>query len=141
MIDKFDGEFRWLSNFSPHPVRWNSTLTFPTVEHGFVFFKTRDPRMRELILECPTPGKVKRMGRNLELREDWEDIKVHIMHQLVFRKFTQHKDLRRLLIHTGDQPLIEGNHWGDTFWGVCNGVGQNMLGIILMDVRNHLRRL
>lgn len=61
------------------------------------------------------------------------------MHDLVLRKFTAHPDLTELLLVTGDAELIEGNTWGDTTWGVCRGKGENLLGKILMAVRETLR--
>jgi hypothetical protein len=61
------------------------------------------------------------------------------MKELVRAKFTQHWDLKQKLLETGDEELIEGNTWGDTFWGVFNGTGKNILGQILMEVRNELK--
>lgn len=142
MIDSFSGSNRFLSNFFPSPINWRfAEVVFPTVEHGFVWHKTTNPWLRRQILEQTTPGRVKRFGRTLELRPDWDDIKLSVMRELVMEKFSQHPELRELLLKTGDQELVEGNHWGDTFWGVCDGVGENHLGLILMEVRDLLRRM
>jgi ribA/ribD-fused uncharacterized protein len=73
------------------------------------------------------------------MRDDWDDVKLGIMRDLVSRKFKQNKDLRLMLEATGDQELVEGNTWNDTFWGVCNGEGCNWLGKILMEVRDGTR--
>jgi ribA/ribD-fused uncharacterized protein len=85
-----------------------------------------------------TPGKAKRAGRNLQLRHDWEKVKYDVMLDIVFAKFYQHPELAAKLLATGDAELIEGNWWNDTTWGVCNGVGSNWLGRILMMVRARL---
>lgn len=74
----------------------------------------------------------------MSLRPDWEYIRVDVMTELVRKKFSQ-EPLRSQLIATGDAELIEGNWWNDTFWGVCNGVGENNLGKILMKVRDEIR--
>lgn len=140
MISSFSGEHRWLSNFSEHSVMLNPTIVFPTVEHGFVWHKTTNSEMRQRILMETTPGRVKRLGRKIELRPEWESLKLTVMHELVLLKFQQHEGIRQLLIETGEQELVEGNKWGDTFWGVCEGEGENNLGRILMKIRSELRK-
>lgn len=72
------------------------------------------------------------------LREDWELIKISVMHDLLRQKFG-HETLRKRLLATGDEKLEEGNTWKDYFWGVCNGIGQNQLGVLLMRVREEIR--
>jgi ribA/ribD-fused uncharacterized protein len=136
-INSFKGDHDFLSNFYPSPVRLGD-ITYPTVEHAFQAAKTLDVEMRERIAALETPGRAKRAGRKVELRGDWEDIKVQVMHRLVERKF-QDPELARMLIGTGDAQLVEGNWWHDHFWGVCDGHGQNWLGRILMDVRSRLQ--
>ena len=88
------------------------------------------------------PGKSKDMGRRVPLRSDREDVKYGIMEEIVRAKFTQHPELAVRLLATGDKVLVEGNHWGDTCWGVDvrTGQGENNLGKILMRVREELRR-
>ena len=68
------------------------------------------------------------------LRPDWEEVKVQVMRELLYAKFSE-EPLRGMLKATGDQHLEEGNNWGDTFWGVCRGRGENWLGKLLMEVR------
>lgn len=138
MIDRFDGEFRWLSNFSPHDVEWEGEV-YPTVEHAFQAAKTHNPTSRELIRCAPTPSKAKYLGRRVTLREDWDEVRLEIMMRLVVEKFDRHPDLAHKLRATGHQALVEGNTWGDTFWGVYEGNGKNWLGLILMWVRAQLR--
>ena len=134
-ICAFNGSYRFLSNFWPAVVMLDGT-DYPSVENAYVAAKTRDLAAREFIRNC-TPGAAKKFGRTIKLRDDWDDVKLAIMADLVWLKF-QHADLRELLLDTGSQELIEGNTWGDTFWGVCNGVGENHLGKILMNVRQRL---
>jgi ribA/ribD-fused uncharacterized protein len=136
MIDSFKGENRFLSNFWPAEVMLDGML-FPTVEHAYVAAKTLDPEKRAEIRLVNTAGQVKRLGRTLDLRTDWDKVKLTIMEDLVRQKF-QHPELAALLLATGDQELVEGNTWGDTFWGVCFDVGCNHLGLILMKVRDEL---
>ena len=79
-----------------------------------------------------------RLGRRIELRPDWEEVKIEIMRQVLKSKFTHNPELREKLIATGNTELIEGNNWNDRFWGVCRGVGKNHLGKLLMEIRAEL---
>lgn len=90
-----------------------------------------------MIARAPSAGKAKRMGQKLTLRPDWEKSKLTIMLKLVREKFKD-PELEQLLYETESDELIEGNSWHDTFWGVCNGVGKNNLGKILMRVRTEI---
>lgn len=132
-ITSFDGEFAFLSNFFPCEITWEG-ITFQTTEAAFQAAKTTDLEKRKEIAELSTPGKAKRAGRKLEIRSDWESIKVSIMEEVLRIKFSQPK-MRELLKSTSSKELVEGNTWGDTFWGVCE-TGQNMLGKLLMKIRN-----
>jgi len=91
------------------------------------------------VLTKLNPSEAKRLGRRVRLRSDWEQVKYDVMLDVVRAKFNQHPDLAQKLLATGDEELVEGNDWGDTYWGVCNGRGKNMLGKILMRVRAELR--
>jgi ribA/ribD-fused uncharacterized protein len=133
----FVDDFDFLSNFHPSPVRWEGVL-YPTVEHAFQAAKTDDPEERATILAAGSPGKAKRLGKRVRLRKDWESVKVGIMETLVRAKFVSHPELRAALLATGEGRLVEGNTWGDAFWGVCRGAGKNHLGRILMRVRGEL---
>lgn len=132
-IDSFQGKHRWLSNFWPAKVTLDG-IEFPTVEHAYVAAKTLDVDKRREIAMVSTPGQVKRLGRALDLRADWEDVKIEVMGDLLWQKFHL-AELREKLMNTGEIELIEGNNWGDTFWGVSHGVGENHLGKLLMMVR------
>lgn len=137
-IREFRGEFRFLSNFWPSPVPWRD-VTFPSVEHAFQASKTTDADWIARIAAAATPGDAKRLGRQAPLRPDWEQVKVKVMAALLKRKFTD-PALRAKLLATGDAALIEGNTWGDIFWGVDlrTGAGQNNLGQLLMTLRQML---
>lgn len=138
-IDCFDGEYAFLSNFYESPIEKDGII-YPTNEHFFQAMKTLDNEERKRIAAAETPGKAKRMGRSVKLRPDWEQSKFQIMKEGLALKFLCHKDLAEKLVATGDAQLIEGNWWGDTTWGVCNGVGKNHLGKLLMEIRGDLRK-
>jgi N-glycosidase YbiA len=131
------GEF---SNFAAYPItlagkRW------PTTEHYFQAQKFKDPGLREKIRKANTPMIAARLGRDRSspLRRDWESVKVAVMTEAVLAKFTQHEDLRELLLATGDALLVEHTD-NDDYWGDGgDGSGKNMLGRILMRVREQLR--
>lgn len=97
--------------------------------------KTHDEEEQNRIQMERRAAVAKRLGKTVTMRDDWDEIKVDIMREIVQAKFDQHEHLREMLLATEDAILEEGNHWGDTFWGVCRGKGLNMLGKILMDLR------
>ena len=137
MIDKFVGESAFLSNFFNMPVYYNGLL-YLNSEAAFQAQKTLDSKERKRF-STMNPSEAKRAGRSVELREDWEYVKDDIMFDIVLSKFASNPILRKLLLTTGDEELVEGNTWNDTYWGVCNGRGQNKLGKILMRVRSLLK--
>jgi hypothetical protein len=138
MIDKFDGtEYKFLSNFYASEVKLGD-ITFPTVEHAFQAAKTLDIEERLMIKEASTPGIAKTMGRHVILRSDWEEVKISVMEDLIRQKF-RNPILREKLLSTKHEILVEGNYWHDTFWGVCNNVGENNLGKILMKIRAEIQ--
>ena len=85
MITSFSGEYRFLSNFWLHPVSFEG-IQFPSNEHAYVAAKTLDLDIRKKIAMVEDPAKVKRIGRTLDLRKDWEKVKVPIMHNLIKQK-------------------------------------------------------
>lgn len=137
MIAVFDHEYAFLSNFYDSPFEVDG-IKYPTVEHFFQAMKVTDPKDREVIAAAATPGQAKQLGRKVSLRADWEEIKIDIMKFALRCKF-QVPELREKLLTTGDEELIEGNWWGDRFWGVCDGIGENHLGKLLMEVRQEIR--
>lgn len=136
-IEKFDGEFAFLSNFFHSPITAEG-LTFNTVEHAFQASKTHNREEKEKIAGLTTPGQAKRAGRKVQLRADWEIVKIAVMRCWLEKKFSTHPDLAQKLKATGDAIIEEGNTWNDTFWGICNGKGKNNLGILLMSIRETL---
>lgn len=132
-VTSFTGPYRFLSNFSPAVVTFENN-EWPTVEHAYQAAKTDDDRQRARILAAETPGQAKKLGRSVDIRADWESIKVGIMLNLLMQKFSSDERAAQLAA-TGIAKLIEGNTWGGTFWGVCKGRGKNMLGRLLMFVR------
>jgi ribA/ribD-fused uncharacterized protein len=135
-IDEFTGAYFFLSNYSPSVLSWNG-ITFPTVEHAFAAAKTADPVVQRRIAEAVSPGDAKRLGRAVTLRRDWSRVRVAVMRELLELKFAD-STLASQLLATGDAHLVEGNDWGDRFWGECEGVGANMLGRLLMELRTRM---
>lgn len=134
----FHGSYRWLSNFSPRPLTYEG-VRYATVEHAYQAAKTLDPEERHRVAALSTPGLAKRAGRSIQLRDDWEEVKVSVMKELLALKFAQ-PGLRAKLLATGARLLVEGNTWNDRFWGQCPvGNGQNMLGRLLMEERQSLQ--
>lgn len=136
-INSFMGGYRFLSNFWPAWVTLDG-LKYQTVEHAYQAAKTVHADARERIRVCRSPGDAKRLGKSVAIRADWESIKLATMEDLVRQKFAGNQDLARQLLNTTGAELIEGNTWGDQFWGVCRGHGENHLGKILMRVRAEL---
>ena len=113
---------------------------YQNAEAAFQAQKCLDPAEREQFCELPA-NKAKRLGRQVELRSGWEEIKTELMLEIVRAKFTQNPVLAARLLATGARKLVEGNTWKDVFWGVDlrTGEGENHLGQILMQVREELK--
>jgi ribA/ribD-fused uncharacterized protein len=111
---------------------------YSSTEAAYVAAKTTNTVVRRQIREMRNTGSVKSFGRTLKLRDGWEELKVEIMLNLLRQKFSKGSELGLKLVATGQQELIEGNTWNDTFWGVCNGRGLNTLGKLLMQVRQEI---
>jgi ribA/ribD-fused uncharacterized protein len=139
VIDSFQGSYRWLSNFEKVEITMPDGITYPSIEHAFQAHKVIDLEARQNIANLSTPKDAKKLGRHLKLREDWEEVKFDVMLTALRLKF-QTPWLREMLLQTGHAELVEGNTWGDTVWGVCNGVGKNHLGRLLMKVRRELQK-
>ena len=144
-ITEFRGQYRFLSNFFPSLVVLADegsavchTDAYPSVEHAYQAAKTEDPEIRRQIRTAAGPSEAKRLGKACKKRDNWEQIKERIMLNLLRQKFSR-QPLKGMLITTGDARLIEGNSWGDTYWGVCRGVGKNRLGHLLMQVRDEIK--
>lgn len=140
-ISDFHGEAHaFLGNFFEVQVAYRG-LTYGSAEAAFQAQKCLTEAER-LPFTQARPSRSKGMGRRVKLRGDWEEVKLGIMEEIVRAKFVQHPELAARLLATGDRHLIEGNTWGDTFWGVDTrtGRGENHLGRILMKIRDELRK-
>lgn len=137
VIDSFRGEYRYLSNFWAAEIISEGTR-YASVEHAYQAAKCLHRSEKEMVRAAATPGQAKRLARTVTIRFDWESIRVEIMRGLVRVKFRTHAELAARLIATGETRLVEGNTWGDKFWGECRGEGENWLGRILMEVRAEL---
>jgi ribA/ribD-fused uncharacterized protein len=147
VIPRFENEHFFLSNFYENPIFFDSPigmLQFKTGEHAFqaAKYKAMDPEDQKkridyvkAVMDAPTASKAKYAGRSVKIDlAKWEEVKVEAMRDVVFNKF-ESPDMSAKLLSTGFAMLVEGNDWGDTFWGRVNGKGYNMLGVILMEVR------
>lgn len=135
----FFGPYRFLSNFEYADI-WMEGAVYPTTEHAYQAAKTLNEDERELIRTCGAPKFAKRYGSQVKMRRDWDSVKVAYMYLVNTQKY-QHAHLRMKLLDTADAYLEETNTWGDTFWGVCNGVGRNELGKLLMQIRDEIKQL
>jgi ribA/ribD-fused uncharacterized protein len=150
MINRFRGPYAFLSNFYPVPITYDGDQ-YLSVEAAYQASKSLSPVHREAVRDCSTDFlATKRLGQlsssepgmlasGFPLRPGWgESLQLDIMRSLVRQKFNNYPDLRALLLQTWPEDIVEGNSWGDAFFGVCNGEGANHLGHILMEVRAEL---
>lgn len=140
-IEHFKGDFEFLSNFADSPFIHDG-IVYPTNEHFYQAMKSNSRKERKRIASLKSPGGAKRAGRALELRKDWESIKINVMREGLRLKFVEGSVLAEMLVATYPASLVEGNHWGDKFWGVDikTGQGKNWLGKLLMERRDELRK-
>ena len=136
-INKFRGTYKFLSNMYPS-VLYVDGEVYPSAEHAFQAMKSLNRDDRIAISVSRSAKEAKEAGKLVSLRPDWEDVKVDFMYKILKAKFLN-ADLAQKLKDTGDEELIEGNTWKDTFWGVCEGKGKNMLGQLLMKVREEIQ--
>ncbi len=132
------GEF---SNFARYRI-FLKGRTWPTSEHYFQAQKYAGTPREDEIGHAKTPSEAANLGRSRKhpLRPDWESAKDDLMREAVYAKFTQHSELRELLLSTGDATLVEHTE-NDCYWGDGgDGSGKNMLGRILMEIRERLRQ-
>jgi ribA/ribD-fused uncharacterized protein len=156
-IEQFAKTIRWFDDFNgPNPDHFLSNfyvgdpLIFPgtgfvyrTGEHMFQAFKANTAEDHTLIAKADTPGKAKQIGRQVQLREEWELIKYDVMRAVLAVKFQPDRAEGQHLLGTGDAMLVEGTYWGDTVWGIDlrapSMPGRNWLGTLLMARRAELR--
>jgi ribA/ribD-fused uncharacterized protein len=132
----FFGEYRFLSNFHilETPIELFG-LSFNTSEGAYMASKTDDFSVQMKIAATSKPAEAKKIGRQLKLRDNWDQIKDEVMYNVCKQKFEKNQDIRYKLLATGDKYLEETNYWNDQYWGVCNQIGYNALGNILMKIR------
>ena len=137
-IMTFRGEYSFLSNMHAASFTWNGR-TYMNSEAAFQSAKSLDPAVRDAF-SAMNGVAAKRAGRKVELRGDWDAVKLDVMEEILRAKFSQNPELLQKLIDTGDMVLMEGNYWHDTYWGVDirSGAGENHLGEILMKLRAEL---
>jgi len=143
-INIFSGEHSYLSNFFKIDIIFNG-LTYSSVEHAFIAHKSTDPKWQKFCaITKLTPGQLKRKGREIQLRSDWEEIKISIMEQLLRIKFSANPSITKKLLDTHNGRLLEGNWWHDNFWGQCgcdkcyNKPGKNHLGKLIIKIRDEI---
>lgn len=133
-------EYGYLSNYWPVDILIDGK-TWRSTEHYYQAQKTLDPVFAEKIRQAPTSDDAKKLGNSPDCvyRPDWEDWKIEAMKTAITAKFTQHEDLKELLLATGDDLLIEDSQ-KDYYWGIgADGTGRSMLGKLLMELRATLR--
>lgn len=140
IINEFRGTWAFLSNFYPSPFTVEGT-NYATAEHYFQSCKTTDPAWRSTIANAVSPLLAKHHGRSAPLIREWEAVKLTAMRRTLELKFAHGSALANSLHYTGDYYLQEGNAWGDRYWGVVDGIGQNWLGHLLVARRAELRAL
>ena len=130
-ISEFKGEYEFLSNFYPCKIVFND-IEFKCSEALYMAHKSGNPL--DFVKFAPLDAReAKNQGRTVDLQPNWDSIRLEVMYDVLKAKFDQNPDLRIKLILTGDAYLEEGNWWKDVFWGVCNGVGENHLGKLLIS--------
>jgi len=135
VILSFDNEYSFLSNFAPCEIEYEG-LKFTSLEAAYQAAKCAD-KTQMIQFTTLTPGKAKKLGQIVDCVENWHDIKDSVMTTLLESKFSNNNPLLlKKLLATNGMDLVEGNTWNDTYWGVCDGVGQNKLGKLLVAVRS-----
>lgn len=155
---EFRNEFFFLSNFFPCVIENIDGVKFPTVENAYQWCKEVDPSREFTPVDRGTtvynwtkymteasPFQAKRVGRRANMKPNWDSIRVEVMRRLLKQKFQVGTELAKRLRATRNMKLEEGNWWHDNFWGICmcnrcRFRGQNMLGKLLMERREELRK-
>ena len=129
---------KYFSNFAPSLITYDGD-EYPTVEHAYQAQKATLDIVKKLIGEQSTPGRAKRMGRTINKRIDWAEIKYDVMVGCLREKF-KIEEYREILLGTGDEEIVEdASEWDDQTWGRGKyGNGKNLLGKALMQVREEI---
>ncbi len=138
-----DRRFGAFSNLFRRPIEFEGE-TYPTAEHAYQAGKARKPEVKRWLLSAPSPALLAMAAHGLyywDITPGWSTKKFDRMKSILRAKFTQHADLRDLLVSTGSARLVETatvDNAVNRLWGEVNGVGKNMLGILLMEVRSEI---
>ncbi len=139
MIERFEGEYKWLSNFYPCDIEIGRKI-YPTVEHAYMSAKCNDKDWKRTCQDNSiSPGKLKKLSSKIKVVDNWNEIKLNIMKEFLIQKFNK-EPFKTLLIQTGDAHIQEGNTWKDKFWGfdIESNEGENHLGKLIMEIRERL---
>ncbi len=144
MIYKFADSYYFLSNFYESDIIYKGKK-YKTAEHAYQSSKCKLDSEHEWIRNTPSAFQAKQFGKKVKIKDNWDNIKYDIMLNIVRDKFSQNNELKKMLLDTGEEFLIEGNYWHDNTWGNCTCDkckkirGNNWLGEILMKVRQELK--
>lgn len=142
MIYRFINNYHFLSNFYETDI-FIQNRKYKSLEHAYQAFKSKNFSEHEWIRNAPTASKAKSFGKKIKVRDNWDDIKYNVMLKLVRLKF-KNEELKKMIIETNEEELVEGNYWHDNIWGNCTCEkckdieGKNWLGKILMKVRDEI---
>lgn len=134
----FSGELSFCSNFY-HAEFVYKEIKFPTSEHAYQWSKCKNLEDKNEVLKSTNPVDAKKIGRHAEMVDNWDNVKIQTMYEILKAKFTN-LYLAERLIKTENTELIEHNYWKDFYWGVCDGKGENWLGRLLMKIREELKQ-
>lgn len=136
VIAGFRGDYRWLSNFERCDILYKGIL-YKSSEAAYQAQKTNNIKARYIFSKLDA-RESKTLGYIIKIREDWDDVKLQIMEEICRIKFNL-PQFKAKLVATGNSEIIQSNYWGDIFWGVCDGVGENNLGKIIMKIRSEIK--
>lgn len=134
-IKSFDAKYRWLSNFFLTETKVCGII-FPSSENAYQALKVKDLSTREYIATL-SPSEAKRFSKTIKVRKNWDTLRVKAMWKVTVAKYSQNQELTKNLLQLSGFLIEEGNSWNDTFWGICDGKGKNMLGQIIMAYRDY----
>lgn len=134
-IAGFQGDYRWLSNFERCEILYKG-IRYQSTEAAYQAQKTMNIKARTVFSKLNARDS-KTFGSVINVRPDWHDVSIGVMEDVCRIKFNL-PQFKSKLVDTGDMEIIESNHWGDTFWGECDGVGQNKLGKVIMKIRDEI---
>ena len=137
VIAGFRGDYRWLSNFERCDILYKGIM-YKSSEAAYQAQKTTNIKARYIFSKLDA-RESKTLSRIIHIRPDWDDVKLEIMEDICRIKFNL-PQFKPRLASTGNMEIIESNYWGDTFWGVCDGEGENHLGKIIMKIREEIKQ-